>query len=299
MKILILYRHFPVAMGRYIHWGLQEAGHEVMSIGPYSKGNIPWAGGMEMPNHKYPPNIELQGDPPPVTAQEAINEARKLGFKPDAFIQAADTFALLGDTDIPNIVIGTDPHAIDYLPFIKDADDFVTMQKFYHPDKVWMPYAYTPSINRYLPDEVIRYHVVFSGLQYDHRKDALRALSDKGWNVFSGIGYVYDAYNRLYNSGMIAFNWSSKQDLPARFWEGMAAKRCVLTNRVPDLKELDFKEGTDYLGFDTLDEAVEKASFYLKHQDLLFKIADNGYKKVKNHTWKNRVEKMLQEVMND
>ena len=298
MKIAIFYRHFPVAMGRYIHWGLEDAGHEVFSVGPYSRGKIPWAESLYYPQYKFPPDLELP-DNQILPMSHVLKGIRKQGFKPDMIIQEADLYFLEGKADIPNILLGTDPHVVNYEPHLTNVDYYFSLQKNYMGEgknRGWMPYGYDRNIHVYQPQQTIKYNVVFCGLQYTHRKDALRAISDRGYKVFCGLGYVYDDYVSLYNQGMIAFNWSSKDDLPARFWEGLAMKRCVLTNRVPDLKEFDLEEGVDYLGFSTKGEAVEKADFYLKRPELLFKIADNGYKKVKPHHWTNRVKKMLQEV---
>lgn len=299
MNILIFYRHFPVAMGRYIKLGLEQAGHKVWSCGVDYGSKIPWGNGMDFPEHHYPPNIGLEMTKD-YEAREVVEAARQAGFKADLLIEASDTTSLSGPAPIKSILIGTDPHAISYGNSLQNVNRYVSMQKYYMtgypPSSVWMPYGYLEGLHRYLPEEEIRYNVVFSGLQYPHRIQALKAIADKGWRVFCGLGYVYEDYVKLYNQGMIAFNWSSKEDLPARFWEGLAMKRCVLTNRVPDLKEFNFVEGVDYLGFSTLEEAVDKADYYLKRPELLFKIADNGYKKVQGHNWKNRVTKMLEDI---
>lgn len=296
-KILLFYRHFPVAMGRYIHWALEELGHDVFSCGPYSGSKIPWGPQFDYPEYMFPPDLELPDANLPVG--EAIRQTEQKGFYPDVIIQAADTIYLEGKAPMKNIVIGTDPHVIDYHQAIKNADVYVSMQKYYLKDypsgSLWMPYGFDPNIHKYLPNERFQYHVVFCGLQYPQRKEALRRIAEAGWKVYSGLGHIYEEYTKLYNSGMIAFNWSSKQDLPARFWEGLGMRRCVLTNRVPDLHDIPLEEGVDYIAFSDMDEAVEKASYYLKRPEALFQIANNGYKKSREFTWKNRVERMLKE----
>jgi len=295
MKVLIFYRHFPVAMGRYYQWGLEEAGHEVYSVGPYSHGRIPWGVQFFYPDYKYPPDLELP-DVPMYPIKDVLEKAK---FKPDLIIQAADTYSLIGKAPVPNILIGTDPHVVDYRPMLTNVDYYFSCQKCYQyglPNEGWLPYGYVGGLHRYLPDETINYQVVFSGLQYEYRKDFLRAMTDKGYRVYNSLGDIYEDYVKIYNQGLLAFNWSSQNDLPARFWEGMAMKRCMLTNRVPDLKEFDFVEGVDYLGFSTLGEAVEKADYYLKYPKYLLKIASNGWWKVRKHNYKNRVIAMIKEL---
>lgn len=297
MRILIFYRHFPVAMGRYIHWGLEQAGHEVLSCGPYSKGTIPW-GDFEYPKkHWYPPDIETP-DMPELEVDalfETIKQA-KLG-KFDLLVSAADTYFLTGKAPIPHILIGTDPHVVDYRKHTDTKDAYVSMQKHYSIEgDIWMPYGFDPTIHQYLPDAPMTFDVCFIGLQYEHRKMALRAMTDAGYKVWSSLGHIYEEYVELYNRAPIAFNWSSKQDLPARFFEGLAMRRVVLTNRVPDLKEFKFIEDEDYLAFDDIEEAVDKVKIVMDKPHLLDKIARSGYAKVQNHTYADRVKKMLEEV---
>lgn len=289
MKILLHYRHFPVAMGRYIHWALQELGHEVTSCGYYSAGKIPWGEEYYYPEHKYPPDIRL----PDVETYPI----KSIEGKYDVVIQAGDTHWLEGDPGIKNVIIATDPHVIDYKPRLKHATHFFCMQNHYLKNYrvgEFLPYAYDHNIHIYMPDEPINYDVVLSGLQYPNRVEFMKTMASKGYRVFNALGRIYDEYATVYNQGKIAFNWSSQQDLPARFWEGLAMRRLVLTNRVPDLQEFpDLVEDRDYVAYSTMDEAVEKAEFYLKHDDKRDKIAAAGYKHVQPHTWVNRMKYMM------
>ncbi len=297
MRIAIFYRHFPMSMGRYIHWGLEQAGHEVISIGPWSRGEIPWEGEHKFPEkYWYPPTVETP-DVPEIGMDDLFATLYKAGIYPDLLIQAADTYYIKGPAPIPHIVIGTDPHVINYDLPREHADKYFSMQHHYKkPDDGWMPYGFDPELYKYKPEIENKYDVVLCGLQYDHRKRVLDRVSNKGWKVFAGIGRIYDEYVDLYNSAPLAFNWSSKLDLNARFWEGLAMRRCVVTNNVPDLRKFDFIEGEDYVGYDTEDEAVEKIHQLLKNPKEMARIAANGYKKVQPHTFKARVEKMLEEA---
>lgn len=283
------FRHFPVAMGRFFHWAFEELGHEVFTIGPYSGGRIPWGDKYFYPEHKYPPNYVI---PEGNVNLESVRTS--IPFKPDFIFQAADVIYLSGPSAVPNVILATDPHAVDYTTRLQYADYFFCMQNHYMKDfpfkgpKAWIPYAHDPNIHKRIVFTEPVYDIVFSGLQYDHRKTAMSAFQSAGLKVFNTLGLIYDDYVNLYNKGKIAFNWSSKQDLPARFWEGLAMGRLVLTNRVPDLKLLDLTENKDYVAFDTLEEAVVKAKYYLSHETERVKIASSGYGKVQKHTYQNR-----------
>ncbi len=300
MNILIFYRHFPVAMGQYIKWALQELGHNVFSVGPYSNGKIPWGEQYYFPQYRFPPDLEIP-DMPVYPLADVLDKARQKGFIPEMIFQASDNTYLAGKALVKNIIVGTDPHCVDYKPALKDTNYYICMQKVYMlPEKrgfkqYWMPYGYDKNIHKYQKETEIKYDVVFCGLQYPQRIETLKLISQKGWRVYNGLGLIYEEYVDLYNQGMIAFNWSSQQDLPARFWEGMAMRRAVLTNRVPDLAEFDLEEGVDYLGFSSMEEAVEKADFYLKRPKLLFKIGTNAWCKARfqKHHWAARLKKLI------
>lgn len=291
MKILMHFRHFPVAMGRFFHWAFQDLGHEVFTVGPYSAGKIPWGEQFYYPEYTFPPDYVL-----PEMNLPLKDVLQKIPFKPDLIIQAADTIWLEGKAPVPNFILGTDPHVIDYTPRLKDADEFITMQKFYHPDKPWVPYAYDSNIHKNLKLVRPKYDVVFCGLQYGHRVEALKSMEAVGLKVFNALGLIYEDYVQVYNQGLIAFNFSSQQDLPARFWEGLAMGRLVLTNRVPDLEELEFEEFKDYIGFTSVAEAVEKVQFLIKNPAVINKIARSGYRKVQPHTYQARCQKILEIV---
>ncbi len=277
-------------MGKWFHWALKDLGHEVFSVGMYSGENIPWEGNHKYPEYAFPPDYKI---PDCDWSLDAV--LRNIDFKPELIVQASDNSFLYGKSPCRNIVIGTDPHVIDYKQYLQYADDYYSMQNCYlegYPFGKWLPYAYYSGLHKFT-NKKINYDVVFSGLQYEHRLQVLNRCKEKGVNVYIGLGDVYEKYVDIYNQGLMAFNYSSRNDLPARFWEGLAMKRCVVTNRVPDLQKLDCVEGRDYVGFSTVDEAVEKILYYKAHVEEAQKIADNGYEWVKPHTYQKRCETFL------
>lgn len=287
------FRHFPVAMGRFFHWGLQELGHKVHTVGSYSAGTIPW-GNYNYPDYKFPPNVSI-----PEGNYELAPLLKRIRFKPDIVLQAGDVTYLTGKSPVPNFILETDPHAVNYTERLQYADHVFCMQRHYmKPGQTWIAYGYDDNIHEYIPGVAQKYDVVFCGLQYEHRVKALNAMTEQGLNVFNALGLIYEEYVQTYNCGKIAFNWSSKEDLPARFWEGMAMRRLVLTNRVPDLEYINLKEDRDYVAFSTIEEAVEKAKYYSTHDDSRERIASSGYEHVRPHTYKSRCSDLM-EIVND
>lgn len=298
MKILIHGRAYPVAMWRWFDWAFHDLGHKVFSVGNYNGGKIPWGDQYDYPQYAFPPNHEIpEADLDGNMVLRDVKE--KYGFTPDVVIQAADSIYLSGKLNCRNVVLETDPHAVDYTKRIEFADHVFCMQDHYKlPGQTWIPYGWHPPIHKYLQDQENKYDVAFSGLQYDHRKEALEAMSAAGLRVSNQLGLIYEEYVQLYNSATIAFNWSSKEDLPARFWEGMAMGRLMLTNKVPDMDILPhLVDGTHYITFSSVADAVEKAKYYSSHVDEAKEIGKKAMEAVKFDTYYQRASKML-EVIN-
>lgn len=70
--------------------------------------------------------------------------------------------------------------------------------------------------------------------------------------------------------------------IPLRALDIMGAKGVLLSNYQPELADY-FEDEKDCIMYASLEDAVAKADFYLKHDDLREQIAINGYQKVKEH----------------
>ena len=105
-------------------------------------------------------------------------------------------------------------------------------------------------------------------------------------------GIIGEECTKLYNRSKIAFNHSSRWDIPMRLWEGAAYGCCVVTNKLPFLEEAGFVDGETCLVYDTREELVEKVWWALK-DDNWKRIADAGHYALSHCTYENRVSKML------
>lgn len=84
-----------------------------------------------------------------------------------------------------------------------------------------------------------------------------------------------------------------RSGIPLRALDIMGSRGALLSNFQPELAER-FEDGKDVIWYDSLDDAVDKAEFYLRREDLREKIAVNGYQKVKKHfSYAKQMEKML------
>lgn len=85
--------------------------------------------------------------------------------------------------------------------------------------------------------------------------------------------------------------------LPLRIFDIMGCGGFCMTNFQPELPEY-FEIGVDLEAYGSLEELVDKCSYYLTHEDERRQIALNGYRKVKEyHTYINRMAEMVRKVM--
>lgn len=63
-----------------------------------------------------------------------------------------------------------------------------------------------------------------------------------------------------------------------------------LQREIPSYFEMD----RDLVCYESVEDCVEKARYYLEHDDIRMEIADNGYRKVKAlHTYGHRIAAIL------
>jgi spore maturation protein CgeB len=138
--------------------------------------------------------------------------------------------------------------------------------------------------------------MVISGLMYANRKAGFEAMTDAGLVTYQDSGLLLDQASEAYGESIIAYNWSSERDLCARFWEGLAMRNLVLTNRLDELQHFpELQEGVHYEAFGSIDELVDKAKYYSANRDAAWKIASRGYAAfyASNHTYTQRIGLLL------
>lgn len=84
-----------------------------------------------------------------------------------------------------------------------------------------------------------------------------------------------------------------KSGIPLRVWDVLGSKGFLLTNYQAEIPYY-FTEGEDLVCFDGVEDLREKVAYYLSHEEERLQIAENGYKKVKeHHSYVRRVQEML------
>lgn len=322
IKVLCLSIWYPLSMSRYFERAmLRHPGIDLKTVGTYTGSWIPWTDaehpdGMNMPE-KYakPPTLPL---PFPALVGRVNYEWVKaqLGDWTPDIVMAID--AGINWVDKPQdgyvVTIGTDPHVLPYDHQRKISDKFFNMQKCYsEPKDVYLPYAYDPETHYPEPrrnaKKVVRdergdivgvfeierdLDAVLIGNIYQERIVWVSELRRQGVKVEHKLGVIFDEARVLANRARIGLNWSSKDDLNARFFETPAFGLAMVANRVPDA-HLFLQEDEDYLGFTGLHEGLDKVMYLKEHPLELERIAANGYRKIRNETYDERIRQVLAE----
>lgn len=157
----------------------------------------------------------------------------------------------------------------------------------------WLPHAVEPAA--YPAKEIIkRYDVCFIGnMNCWERVDFCDRMFKEFPNFYYGKRIFEEAAEKFCES-RIVLNTSIKDDINMRVFETLATKSLLLTNELPTLGEL-FKDGVHLVTYKTTDEAVEKARYYIAHEEEARKIAEAGYNEVMaKHTYTHRVKTVLE-----
>lgn len=293
MRVILSGIFYPMAILRYFEAALKRRPNvELFTVGPYTGMNIPWNGGIDLsPKYAKSPDLALhQGAGNRVDIRFIENQ---VPFAPDLWIQIDAGFHFIGKPRSgKNVIVGTDPHCLNYDYQRTVADTFYCMQTPYMKSgDEYLPYAYDP-IWHAPEEQERRYDVVLCGLHYDNRNRLVDALKRFSINVYYDLGPVFDEARALYNQAPIGINWSSLQDLTARVFELTAMGRLAVVNRVPDLGKF-FVADKDLIVFDSLTDAVDKIVYYLAHPEETESIAQQGRKTVMPHSWDTRIETIL------
>ena len=128
-----------------------------------------------------------------------------------------------------------------------------------------------------------------------------RALSEtdsqllKGITVHGTLSYGVEMPG-LFKSSKINLNVTLKilkSGIPLRALDIMGCGGFLLTNYQPEIEEY-FKDGTDVAVYRSMEEAVDKAVYYLAHEDARIRIAQSGYEIVKNKfRYEDRINEMF------
>lgn len=282
LRILISAIHWPVASGRYLERALKRLGHDVRTVGP-STGTGIW-------------NMNVS----PQWVWEPSYRPEEEDWTPDLWITADSHYAYNPQPTLtcPHICFGMDNHVRTYADLGLKFDAMFLAHswgaRMGEPNVYWTPPGYDPACHinwqRERPVDI-----GMMGFPYQERVEMISQFRAAGLNVTAGIGLVWDDYATFYNGVKIALVKSVMGDLTQRFLECMAMGCCVLADKMQDADKLNFQPGHDYLLYNDVADAINKARHAL-NQDTWKDHAILGQKKVGPHTWDARAATMLERM---
>ena len=105
---------------------------------------------------------------------------------------------------------------------------------------------------------------------------------------------------KVFHASKINLNFTIpniKSGIPLRIWDVLGSGGFLLTNYQAEIPYY-FKEGTDLVCFDGIDDLREKVGYYLTHEEKRREIAYNGYQKVKcEHNYIKRIQTILDTIL--
>lgn len=132
-----------------------------------------------------------------------------------------------------------------------------------------------------------------------YTKSNCRNLSNV--RIHQGVDYYTDM-NKIFYLSKINLNItlpSIETGLPQRILDIMGSGGFVLTNYQQEIEDC-FEIGKEIEVFHDLDELLEKAAYYLSHEEERLRIAMNGYLKVRdNFSYTHQIKHILQTVEED
>lgn len=211
------------------------------------------------------------------------------------------TIYIASDTHLDNGYRLNRARDFDYVFFNqKDATEtFNTPKNLSH----WLPHAAEPQA--YPHYEILKkWDICFIGhmqktKNYNNltRLDSLDRMFKEFPNFYFGFRHpafpgknMFEDAAKKFCQSKIVFNISIKDDINMRVFETMATGSFLLTNWLPTLDEL-FEDGKHLVTYRTIDEAIEKAHYYLEHEEEREKIALAGMEEVlSKHTYAKRLD---------
>lgn len=296
-KVLLSCIAYPCGAGRFVYNALKALHYDVVSFGPEPGGYLPWEPSMDFSKWAWAPDVSL---PYPFRHVFPVQDALALCGPVDLIIQCDARFYLTGQAPCKNVVWAVDNHVCDYGFSKEDVhyDRFFAAHSWAYvsdnPIFEWLPCAYEPT-KHYVDKSVAKeFDAALIGVPYPARVALVQALQQKAdAKVLVGLGVLDKDYNHAYNSAVIGLVQSIAGDVPMRLFENAAMGLCLLTDRQRDLEKLGLKEDRDYVGYSTIDEAVEKMRWLKANPARRAEIAESGRQVLAIHTYANRAQQIL------
>lgn len=163
----------------------------------------------------------------------------------------------------------------------------------------------------YIPHDIKKdVDISFVGQPHGNRVEVLSKLTESGLRlVVFGFGWEnrpripFHQMVRLFSRSKINLNLSNSstlivQQIKGRNFEMPGTRSFQLTSNAENLTEY-YVDGKEIVIFNSVEELIDKAKYYLKNEDERNEIAINGYKRtIAEHTWHHRFGEIFDYYIN-
>lgn len=122
-------------------------------------------------------------------------------------------------------------------------------------------------------------------------------LSDAAGIDYRGTVDYWTQMPKVFYNSRINLNVTMRNirtGLPLRMFDIMGCEGFLLTNYQAEIASL-FEQGRDLVVYESFDDCLKKAGYYLEHEDERCTIAENGYRKIcAHHTYDHRIAEMFE-----
>lgn len=122
-------------------------------------------------------------------------------------------------------------------------------------------------------------------------------LSDAAGIDYRGTVDYWTQMPKVFYNSRINLNVTMRNirtGLPLRMFDIMGCEGFLLTNYQAEIASL-FEPGRDLAVYESFDDCLKKAGYYLEHEDERCTIAENGYRKIcAHHTYDHRIAEMFE-----
>jgi hypothetical protein len=199
----------------------------------------------------------------------------------------------------PSVYICSDAHiGFDYRVNKAKEFDYVfcnqvrAMHEFAEEgvEAMFLPHAVEPKAYPNHPVAIKKYDIGFVGFAtFLKRAEMLDKIFWNFPNFFFGQR-LFEEAAEIFRKSRIVFNTCAVDDLNMRLFEATATGSFLLTEWCPTIGKV-FEDGKHLVTYKTMDEAIEKAKYYLEHEDEREAIAKAGMEHtLANHTYQHRVK---------
>uniref|UniRef100_UPI00404731C0 glycosyltransferase family protein n=1 Tax=Algoriphagus sp. TaxID=1872435 RepID=UPI00404731C0 len=123
------------------------------------------------------------------------------------------------------------------------------------------------------------------------------STGERAYDGISGIAVNTPIYSSILKKSIVSVNVAGKGWDCARYWEIIAHKTCLVTQRLDVQIPNPFIEGQHYLAFSETEELIENVSKLLNNRALVSQLSNEAFKHLcLFHTSKNRAKYLLEMV---